>query len=444
VSTPVSQIVRTFHQDPQPYKESPLLRNNIIRDFLIEHSIDFKHVWSLIYDEISGGAYSVKFFSLKIAEPMTSFFLVLRNSINIEFWNWTAVVSIFIPLLFVFLFGRIYCSFICPWSMISNFSIWINEKFFKRYPDLSSSISEKYIPIWKKYYTLILGTLILFNPIIIQYILPPAIIQNGWSDFILFGNVALWLIIFFILLIFEIIKPTFFCKMLCPTGIFLSIAGKFRVFQLGYIKKNKCDKDCVLCNEKCWLGIDPKINAKDSACDLCARCIKVCPTSRLTIKKKEKYLKVLLIPFISVLFSSCNPSDQIIEYGDPKIDITVYEDRIYQLSENGDTIVISYSISMSELTEYNDGLAHFQVHINNGDKIIENPLQILIHKVGNDSPLSDEILSSPNHPASILKRSGFRQDFSFIRSEEYIINVNSVSNHFQPISFTFQHPNGRI
>lgn len=443
-STPLSQIIRTFHQDPQPYKESPLLRNNTIRYFLIEHSIELKKTWSFIYDDISGGAYSVKFFSLKIVEPMTSFFLVIRNSLNIDFWNWTAIISISIPLLFVLLFGRIYCSFICPWSMISNLSIKIHEKIFKKYPKFPASITGKNIPIWKKYYILILGTLILFNPILIQYILPPSIIQNGWSDYILFGDIALWLLIFFALLVFEIINPTFFCKMLCPTGIFLSLAGKIRFLQLAYVKKNKCEKGCVLCNEKCWLGIDPKINAKDSACDLCARCVKVCPTNRLTIKKKDSYKISAILSVLIILFSSCNPPDQIIQYGDPQIDITVYEERVFQVANNGDTLNFSYSVSMSELTEYNDGLAHFQIHINRGGDLVEEAVKISISRFDNNSLVVEEIIYVPNHPLSILIRSGFRQDFNFIRGKKYRIKVVSISKDFEPIITIFEHPRGRL
>lgn len=420
------------------------MQNNVIRSFLLDHSIELKETWSLFYDDISGGSYSIKIFSLKIAEPMTSFFLAIRNSLNFDFWNWTAIVSISLPLLIVLLFGRIYCSFICPWSMISNFSVKIHEKLFKKYPKFSASITEKYLPIWKKYYIIILGTLIFFNPILIQYILPPAIIQNGWSDFILFGDIALWLLIFFALLVFEVIKPTFFCKMLCPTGIFLSFAGKFRFFRLGYVKKNKCEKDCILCNEKCWLGIDPKINAKDSACDLCARCIKVCPTNRLTIKKSDAYKISVIIPFLIVLFTGCNPPDQIIQYGDPQIDITVYENRESQILNNGDTLNISYSISMSELTEYNDGLAHFQIHFNSEEELIEESVKITITRFDDNSILVEETIPEPNHPVSILIKSGFRQDFKFERSEKYSIKIASTSNSFKPVNIIFQHPQGRF
>ena len=445
LSTPLSQVVRTFRQDPQPYMESPLIRNNDIREYLFENDISLKKKWSVIYDDISGGAYSLKLYGLKVTEPLTSFLLIIRNSYNLNFWNWTVVISISIALLFALLFGRIFCSFICPWSMIANLSLKLHFFLFKKYPKFSASLDNKFVPKWQKYYILILSVLLLFNPIFLQYILPPAIIQNGWSDYILYGDIALWLILFFGLLIVEFIKPTFFCRMLCPTGIFLSWVGRIRVFQLSYAKKTKCELNCVQCIDKCWLGLDPKVHANDSACDLCARCINVCPTSRLTIKRKKKYKFSPIVILFALMFVGCNSDKKIIDFGDSQIDISVLEHRNEQLMANGDTLNISYSVYVNEFAQVNGGVANFDLHLNTNDKeIIVSPILITVTKVKNDSFLVDELIPRPNHPISILVRSTYHVKFNFERNTRYIIKAKSPSGLFEPLIIDFEYPKKRI
>jgi ferredoxin-type protein NapH len=285
-AAPLTQIVRTYNQNPFPYKQSPLYQSESIRESIGENQADFNADYKPVYDNISGGPYSLKFYVFKIAEPFTAALYGVKNVFNGGFWSVTAVVALAIPLLFALLFGRMYCGYICPWSLIVNLNLKIQKKLFNRVPKSSASMLNENSK-WRRYYEIILLLLIFTNPWVLQYLLPAALLQQGYSDWILFGSGAFWLIGLLGLLLFEIASPAYYCRNLCPSVLFLSWFGKVRYFSLGYAQHTKCDKGCDLCDEECWLGLNPKTKAQDAACDLCSRCVSVCPTKRLTIVKKK-------------------------------------------------------------------------------------------------------------------------------------------------------------
>ena len=184
------------------------------------------------------------------------------------------LIAFLLPLAVAVLFGRVFCGYICPASAIVNFNLKIQKKYFKRSPQYSGHGSGKWSTLHYVFFALTF-TLLFLNPVFIQYVLPPAILQHAVSDFILFGGFSLWLMLFLVFIIFEIAQPAYFCRKLCPTGMMLTLLGKKRVVSLQYQKGVHCATNCHLCNEKCWLGLAPKNHATDSACDLCQRCVTV-------------------------------------------------------------------------------------------------------------------------------------------------------------------------
>ncbi|MDH3604437.1 MAG: hypothetical protein OEU26_32935 [Candidatus Tectomicrobia bacterium] len=81
-----------------------------------------------------------------------------------------------------------------------------------------------------------------------------------------------------------IIEPTSYCAALCPTGAALSLLGRARPVQLTIAEPLACGRRCQLCDEACWLHLDPASGDPGPDCDLCMRCVSVCPRSNLRFK----------------------------------------------------------------------------------------------------------------------------------------------------------------
>ncbi|RMH54870.1 MAG: 4Fe-4S binding protein, partial [Candidatus Hydrogenedentota bacterium] len=295
LSAPLYQIVRTFRQDPYPYPESPVIHFAFLRTFLQNYDHTIRNLLGTFFTNISGGPYSLKFFSIKIVEPFTAFLNAVRNSFSPDVWTATMFLSFSLPLLAVFLFGRFYCGYICPMSLFVSENLRLQQRFLGRIPSSSASpehLSSRFLLL----FALPLFLLLLFRPSFLQFLLLPALLQNAWSDFVLFGGFSLWSLLLLLVFVFEILFPGTFCRRLCPTGLFLGQAGRYRLFRLGYQRGISCIGSCTVCNEVCWLGLEPKTRAEDPACDLCMRCAGQCPQGRLKLFLPLSLILILLFP----------------------------------------------------------------------------------------------------------------------------------------------------
>ncbi len=288
--SPLLQVVRTLRQDPYPYMESPVSQNMVIQNFLLEVDHDIRNVLDPVYSNFSGGPYAINIFGIHFEEPLTvlvNFFYRIADPSSM-----TAVFLVTVSLAFglALMFGRVYCGYICPMSVFTSANIKFQSRFFKRGPSFSySGELQKDKSWWHRFYLIGLFVLVFSHPVIIQFILPSALLQHGVSDWVLFGGSSLWLVLLFAVIIFEFILPGYFCRKLCPTGQMLSVVGHVSPFRIQFDKKIKCEAHCKLCLDDCWLGLSPKSYGNSSSCDLCHRCVEACPVSRLSLSKKGKY-----------------------------------------------------------------------------------------------------------------------------------------------------------
>ena len=75
-----------------------------------------------------------------------------------------------------------------------------------------------------------------------------------------------------------------YCTALCPTGAALSLLGRARPVHLTLDEPSACGRRCQLCDETCWLHLAPASGHPGPDCDLCMRCVAVCPQSNLRLK----------------------------------------------------------------------------------------------------------------------------------------------------------------
>jgi len=99
---------------------------------------------------------------------------------------------------------------------------------------------------------------------------------------------AAWIIggLFLLVLFLNRIKPRFWCRMLCPLGALLGITSKFSIMKLEK-DEEKCT-DCKLCVKNCQGAASP-IPGKQweaSECLSCFNCFNVCPEDVISFKFK--------------------------------------------------------------------------------------------------------------------------------------------------------------
>ena len=213
-----------------------------------------------------------------------------------------AVVVVGLAVL-TFIFGRIYCSVICPLGVMQDLFGWLGKKAKKNRYTYSKEMK------WLRYAMLILfvagclagiGTIIeLLAPYsafgrIATMLLQPlwmlgnnvlASIAEHYESYAFYG-VDVWmksLPVFSIALITVVVLAVLawrngrtYCNTICPVGTVLSFISRFSLLKIHF-DEDKC-KNCSLCTKNCKAAcIDFKNHQVDySRCVVCGDCIESC------------------------------------------------------------------------------------------------------------------------------------------------------------------------
>ncbi len=273
----------------------------------------------------------------KIRIALAAFFFIgitlLFMGIGHNWWGWMAklqflpsalalnLVVVAIILLACFLFGRVYCSTICPMGVFQDIVIWLRrtigkwqrnrgvrklqrmkEQGLKPGPEAKNLIKHfeyKYIPehAWVRYGFLVLSLVSLFvsGQMLIALVAPYSaygrIVRSivGLAN----GSVAVPLLITgLVTLVFIGCCAWFwgreYCNTICPVGTTLSLVSRFALFR-PVIDTTKCTQ-CGRCERGCKSScIDYKTGHIDySRCVGCFDCMERC---------KEKGLKYRFVGF---------------------------------------------------------------------------------------------------------------------------------------------------
>lgn len=201
---------------------------------------------------VCGVFYPVKFLDLQ--------FTALLERVIFDFS--LAALGLMIFLIAVtFLFGRVYCSTICPFGILQEFAAIL---FRKKNNPVQKNYGVKYIIA-----ALTFGVLLGGSAVAVRYIDPYTIFSSAvsLSVFGLIAGLIVLAVVFF--------RNRFFCTNICPVGAVLGLVSKFSLFKI-YIDKDTC-VSCGLCAGSCPSGC---INKEEKSVDneTCVKCLK-CLTS---------------------------------------------------------------------------------------------------------------------------------------------------------------------
>ncbi|MCQ2074485.1 MAG: 4Fe-4S dicluster domain-containing protein [Bacteroidaceae bacterium] len=227
----------------------------------------------------------------------------------------SANIAVLLALLLItFLFGRLYCSVICPLGILQDFFNWIAKKIGGKKRQVRFSYSRphnvlRYVILALYALAVIFGVgsfMALLDPyaafgrIMTHIFVPVSVHLNNLlasvSDLFLIepyvgiNSLALSVAIvtFLLVAILAVRSGRTYCNTICPVGSLLGLVSRHSVFKVR-IDDSKC-VECGLCGKKCRAScIDTKNRTVDySRCVDCLDCIDNCGAGAIYFSPKEK------------------------------------------------------------------------------------------------------------------------------------------------------------
>jgi ferredoxin len=279
----------------------------------------------------------------------------------------SASIGLCIVLVLTILFGRIYCSTLCPLGILQDVVIRLAKRIHRRRRFRYKK------PHYQVHYSLValmaglafsgsVFLLDLFEPfsnygrILSNLISPVLVLANNALGNILgfFGLMDIYQIpinhlsyaavfaslCFLALILFLSYRyARLFCNLLCPAGALLGLLSRISVFKI-VIDRNNC-KECGLCERVCKANCikSDSMQIDFAACIGCFNCIDDCPTLGISFgtrwgelnntaseisKSRRNALKVSMMPALGLLLNSRIEIDSAKErtkndYGETKI-----------------------------------------------------------------------------------------------------------------------------
>ncbi|MFH2044381.1 MAG: 4Fe-4S binding protein [Pseudomonadota bacterium] len=229
--------------------------------------------------KVSGDTWSFSIGNFNIIHPAAFFdFVFSAKSVSSSM-----LIAVLIPLLITLLFGRVFCSWLCPIGFILELSTKINAILKKKGFTRKIYIRNfRYIIL-----AVSLLTALLLGIPIISIFDPAHLLGRELSMIFTHQEVSVAGLIFLLaILVFEILFVSrAWCRFFCPSGACLSLIGVNRNFKIRTDQK-EC-VNCNLCRSVCSYNLEPdKIvnytTLQRAVCDNCGLCRDSCPKGAIS------------------------------------------------------------------------------------------------------------------------------------------------------------------
>lgn len=223
-------------------------------------------ILSLSITAFAGIFYPIKFLNIEI--------IVLLQRIFVDFSIFAIILLVGLIIL-TLLFGRFFCSTLCPLGIFQELISFIA---YKKNNEPTDNYIFKYIILG-----LVIGSLISGSTLTLKYIDPLTLFCSALS----LKKTGIIAIILIAAIVF--LKNRFFCTNICPVGTILGLISKNSLNKL-YVNDNciacgSCERDCPA---GCINSSESKID--NEMCLKCLKCINTCPKNAIeygTEHKKE-------------------------------------------------------------------------------------------------------------------------------------------------------------
>lgn len=219
---------------------------------------------------LMGSLYSLAIDGVWITDPLSGFQVIL-STLSADS---VLLISMTIPILLALIFGRVFCSWMCPQNTLSELFDYVSNRFsVRRLIDLSPWAAPRYIIMA----AFLLLTLILGFPVA-NLISAPGIISVQISKYVYEGTVGLEMGLIGVIVLSEIfLVRRVWCNYICPVGSFLGLFRFNKTMKVLYKEdaEHVCGK-CLECVKACQLGLNPMEGRIYPLCHNCGDCIAAC------------------------------------------------------------------------------------------------------------------------------------------------------------------------
>lgn len=238
--------------------------------------IPLLNVWELYF--IKGTFYSMDIGDAAMADPLAVFQSMLASGrINAYMLG-----SLVIPMALMLLLGRVWCSWFCPYYLLSEMTERLRKLFRLKSikPKYDEKTAERQGRV--RYIFLLAGLLIMsiIGVPVLNLISAPGVISSQALVLVKFGYVTFEMFFIIVLFILEFFFYRFWCRYFCPTGTFLSF---FRIKRGMTVRKVKDEcSGCMSCVRACPMMINPMTMGESQHCNNCGDCVDACPDNKKT------------------------------------------------------------------------------------------------------------------------------------------------------------------
>ncbi len=225
------------------------------------------------HNEVIGTFYSISIGNLDIVDPA----LVIQSVLLTKEIHFPLLLAGFIPLLITLFFGKVFCSWVCPFNLLAEWADRIRKRI------RPNQVKEDHLNPRSHHYWLIYGSILSAVAIlglpVISLISMPGLITGQIADFIFFGAVGFEISLVIIILLIEVfIAPRFWCKYACPVGATLALLRTKKTLKIKF-EPGKCTyahTRRLPCQVACPLQLNPMRVDIYPYCYNCGDCVDAC------------------------------------------------------------------------------------------------------------------------------------------------------------------------
>lgn len=197
-----------------------------------------------------------------------------------------ALIGMAIPLLLAALLGRVFCSWICPISLLAEIMASVRQVIARKRQWRDRFVLARQT-LWFALIGELLLSLIIGMPVFVVFS-PPGLVGRELMMAIFFQTLAWEGVLIVFVLLLELLARRFFCRYLCPLGGLLALNGARRHLVVARVE-SRCIH-CGRCDRACPMGIKPSEDESLSPyCWNCAACIDSCDHQALAFTWQSRF-----------------------------------------------------------------------------------------------------------------------------------------------------------